>query len=90
MKETILKISNPTPKVQIQPNEDQLQPEISQSSEINLAEESQSSEPELEQTDIEKPTSMQFAKTSYSGWKASDILREIRLDSFEIDDLDLD
>jgi hypothetical protein len=86
MKESIIKISKPTPKVPIQPPEDEPQPETTQNQENSLPEEL----PQPEQIDFAQPTSISFTNTSYSGWKVSDILREIRLDSFAIDDDDLD
>jgi hypothetical protein len=84
MKETIISISKPIPKVQPKPIEDDPQSEISLTAEINLLEELQQPEP----IDLSQPASMTFTNTSGSGWKVSDILREIRLDRFEIDDMD--
>ncbi len=85
MKETIISISKPVPKVQAKPIEDDPQPEITQTAEISLPEELQQPEP----IDLSQPASMTFTNTSGSGWKVSDILREIRLDRFEIDDDDI-
>ncbi|WP_460207006.1 hypothetical protein [Scytonema sp. NUACC21] len=82
MKESIIKISKPIPKVQTQPSDSELEPSLSQTQEISLPEELE--EPEPEPIDIVEPVSMRFASTNSSGWKASDILREIRLDSFEM------
>lgn len=82
MKESIIKISKPTPKIQSQQDEFELQPEVPEIEETEFSEELQ------ELTDIPQLPSMRFASSSSGGWKASDILREIRLDSFEICDLD--
>ncbi len=78
MKETIISISKPIPKVQIQPSLEEPQAEITQTEEISLTEELQ--QPEL--VDPIQSAPLQFASTSYGGWKPSDILREIRLDNF--------
>jgi hypothetical protein len=86
VKESIIKISNPTPKVPIQPEESELQSSLSQTEEISLPEGLQELESEL--IDIAEPISIPYASTGFSGWKTSDILREIRLDSFEIGCID--
>jgi hypothetical protein len=71
MKQSIIKISTPAPKVQAQPS----LPEADQRS---LPEEL----PEPESIDMHQPVPRSYTLSS-GGWKASDILREIRLDSFE-------
>ena len=86
MKESIIKISKPTPKVQVQSSESELQQEMTLPQEISLPEELL--EPESEPMDIAEPTSCRSASTDSSGWRVSDILREIRLDTFEIGSAD--
>jgi predicted DNA binding CopG/RHH family protein len=82
-KESIIKISKPIPKVQIQQDESELQQQvITQTQETSLFQELQ--EQQTEQADITEPVNMRFASTDSSGWKVSEILREIRLDSFEM------
>ncbi|MDF5724155.1 MAG: hypothetical protein PUP91_27550 [Rhizonema sp. PD37] len=76
-KESIIKIS----KVYTQESESELQEDVALPQKISLAEELQ--ELELEPVDmIEELTSMKVIANYHSGWKVSDILREIRLDSF--------
>ena len=82
MKESIIKISKPIPKVQIDPSESEVQSNLTQTEEIPISEES--FEPESEPMDIAEPPSMRFGSTDSSGWRVSDILREIRLDNFEM------
>ena len=84
MKEKIIKISNPIPKVQVQPSEPELQSDLTQPQEISLPEELLEPEP----IDIAEPASMRLARTNSNGWKVSDILREIRMDNFETGDAD--
>lgn len=84
MKESIIKISTPIPKVQLKPSEDELQPEIIQTEEDSWREKLRQPELEPELVDITQPTSPRYATPYSSGWKVSDILREIRLDSFEM------
>jgi hypothetical protein len=84
MKETIISISKPVPKVQAKPIEDDPQPEITQAEEISLFEELQQQQP----IDFTPPASTSFISTSHGGWKVSDILREIRLDNFDMANLD--
>jgi hypothetical protein len=84
VKESIISISKPTPKVQPKPLEDEPQPEITQTEEISWTEELQ----QPESLDPIRPTLSSFASTSYGGWKPSDILREIRLDNFDIGSTD--
>ncbi|MBR8840433.1 MAG: hypothetical protein DSM106950_42225 [Stigonema ocellatum SAG 48.90 = DSM 106950] len=80
VKESIISISKPIPKVKVQPSEPESeQPVIEQKQELDLSEESS------ESIIVTEPTLTRFTSTSYSGWKASDILREIRLDNFEMD-----
>lgn len=86
MKEKIIKISNPIPKVQVQPSEPELQSDLTQPQEISLPEELLEPEPEL--IDIAEPASMRLGSTNSNGWKVSDILREIRMDNFETGDAD--
>jgi len=82
-KESIIKISKPIPKVQIQQDESELQQQvITQTQETSFFQELQ--EQQTEQADITEPVNMRFASTDSSGWKVSEILREIRLDSFEM------
>ena len=76
MKEKIIKISNPIPKVQVQPSEPELQSDLTQPQEIILPEE------------LLEPVSMTLGSTNSNGWKVSDILREIRMDNFEVGDAD--
>ncbi|ARV58477.1 hypothetical protein BZZ01_07325 [Nostocales cyanobacterium HT-58-2] len=80
-KETIIKISKPILKDQTQQEESELEQQevMTQTQEIE-----QSQQPNLEPIDIAQPANMRFASTGSSGWKASDILREIRLDSFSM------
>ncbi len=79
MKESIIKISKPTLKAPLEPPEDELlQEEITQTEEVSLPEKL----PQPEPTDFYQPASISFVTTSHGGWKASDILREIRLDNF--------
>ncbi|MFL9458514.1 MULTISPECIES: hypothetical protein [Nostocales] len=72
MKQSIIKISTPAPKVQAQPG---------------LPEADQTSLPEELPIEPESIDMYQAVSRSYTvssgGWKPSDILREIRLDSFE-------
>ncbi|NMG08778.1 hypothetical protein [Brasilonema sp. UFV-L1] len=78
-KETIIKISKSIIKDQTQQNEDESQQlEIS----IQTPTIEQSQELYLEPIDIVEPVNQSFGNIGYSGWKESDILREIRLDSF--------
>ncbi|MUG91856.1 hypothetical protein F7734_04960 [Scytonema sp. UIC 10036] len=71
MKQSIIKISTPAPKVQ---------------GELGLPEADQTSLPEEllepESIDMHQPVPRNYTVSS-GGWKASDILREMRLDSFE-------
>lgn len=83
-KESIIKISTPMSKVQTQPDESELEQETTQTQEIAISEELQQPP---EPIDV-APASIRFASTHSNGWKASDILREIRLDSFEMSGLD--
>ncbi|NJM72246.1 MAG: hypothetical protein HC862_19870 [Scytonema sp. RU_4_4] len=72
-----------SPKNQIQQDESELQKQvITQTQETTLFQELQ--EQQTEQVDITKPANMRFDSTDSSGWKVSEILREIRLDSFEM------
>ena len=83
MKETIIKISKPIPKFQTQPDESGVQKEVNtQAQETKLPEELY--QPDPEPTESEQSASMMFASTNSHGWKTSDILREIRLDRFEM------
>ncbi|MDF5715907.1 MAG: hypothetical protein PUP93_18990 [Rhizonema sp. NSF051] len=76
-KESIIKIS----KVHTKESESELQEEVTLLQKISLSEELQGLE--LEPVDmIEELTSMKVTANYHSGWKVSDILREIRLDSF--------
>lgn len=86
MKETILKISNPMPKVKVQTEESELPSSSTPAQETAIIEELPSPEPE--QTDTVEPKNVKYATTYHSGWKASDILREIRLDSFGMGSVD--
>ncbi len=85
MKESIIKISTPIPKVQLKSSEDELLSEITPAEEISWTEELQQLEPEP--IDFTQQTSTRFATPYSSGWKVSDILREIRLDNFEMGDV---
>ncbi len=93
MKESIIKISTPIPKVQLKPSEDESQVDITQAEEISWGEELQQlesepePEPEPEPIDFTQPNSARFVTPYSSGWKVSDILREIRLDNFEMGDI---
>ncbi len=78
MKETIISISKPIPKVPREPPLEEPQSEITQTEEISLTEELQQPEP----IDPAQSAPFQLVSTSYGGWKPSDILREIRLDNF--------
>ncbi|MFL9459006.1 hypothetical protein AB0758_49555 [Tolypothrix bouteillei VB521301_2] len=71
MKQSIIKISTPAPKVQAQPN-------LPEADRTSLPEELL----EPESIDMYQPVSRNYSVSS-GGWKPSDILREIRLDSFE-------
>lgn len=83
MKESIIKISKPAPKVPPQSSDSELQSSVTQTEEISIPEEPQ--ELELEPIDmLAEPAYARFASTNSSGWKASDILREIRLDNFDM------
>ncbi|MBR8836440.1 MAG: hypothetical protein DSM106950_21080 [Stigonema ocellatum SAG 48.90 = DSM 106950] len=82
MKESIIKISKPIPKVQPQPSESEIQSNLTQTQELSSKEEL--TEPEPEPIDMAEPGLMRFASTDSHGWKVSDILREIRLDNFEM------
>jgi hypothetical protein len=102
VKESIIKIIKPIQKAQPQPgDEEQLQPQLMPSQEISLTEESlqpqtqpksqlqPQPQPQTESTDIADiahPAQMRFVIPDASGWKVSDILREIRLDNFQLDD----
>lgn len=88
MDESIIKILKPIPKVQTQPDEFELQSGLTQTQEISSFRE-ESPSPEPEPLDIPEPTMMRFVSTDSSGWRVSDILREIRLDNFETGDVDL-
>lgn len=75
VKEKILKISTPTPKTPIKqlPVDDWEQ-------QTNVSEEIKTEELQQPQpVDFNSPVG--FTNTSGSGWKVSDILREIRLDN---------
>jgi hypothetical protein len=87
-KERIIKISKPISKDQNQPNEVELpqQEVITLPQQSELPEQLQELEPE--RADMMEPERTRFATTNYSGWQASDILREIRLDSFEMGSVD--
>ena len=80
MNESIIKILKPTPKVQPKDSESELQSTSTQPQETSLLRESLEVEPEP--IDIAEPTSKRYAPTNSSGWRVSDILREIRLDGF--------
>ncbi|MUG97518.1 hypothetical protein F7734_36430 [Scytonema sp. UIC 10036] len=83
MKESIIKISKPVPKVPPQSSDSELLSIMTQPEEFSIPEEPQ--EPELEPVDtLAEPAYAKFASTNSSGWKASDILREIRLDYFDM------
>lgn len=84
MKESIIRISTPIPKVQVQPGSPELQSSSTQPQETSLPEDLLEPEP----MDIVEPASMRFGSTDSSGWRVSDILREIRLDNFELGGLD--
>lgn len=86
MKESIIKISTPIPKVPLKSSEDELLSEITQAEEISWTEELQQ-QLEPEPIDFTPQTSTRFATPYSSGWKVSDILREIRLDNFETGDV---
>ncbi len=87
MDESIIRILKPIPKVQTQPDESELQPGSAQTQEISSFREELPS-PDLEPLSTAEPTLMRFVSTDSSGWRVSDILREIRLDNFETGDLD--
>ncbi|MDF5712744.1 MAG: hypothetical protein PUP93_02375 [Rhizonema sp. NSF051] len=91
MKESIIKISTPIAKVQLKPSEDESQVDITQAEEISWGEELQQlesePEPEPEPIDFRQQNSARFVTPYSSGWKVSDILREIRLDNFEMGDI---
>jgi len=88
MKESIVRILTPDPKVPIQqpPSDEPLQEITLTQEEIAMSEELP--QPEQEPMDIIEPASMRFVSTDSSGWRVSDILREIRLDNFELGSLD--
>ncbi len=84
MKESIIKISQPVPKVPPLSSDSELLSSVTQTEEISIPEEPQ--ELDLEPLDmLAEPTYARFDTTNSSGWKASDILREIRLDNFDMD-----
>ncbi|MDF5733040.1 MAG: hypothetical protein PUP92_34885 [Rhizonema sp. PD38] len=87
MKESIIKISTPISKVQLKPSEDESQVDTTPSEEISWQEELQQLESEPEPVDFTQPNSARFVTPYSSGWKVSDILREIRLDNFEMGDI---
>ena len=86
MDESIIKILKPIPKVQLKPSESELQLSSTQPKETSLPKELLC--PESELIDMAEPISMRVANTGHSGWKVSDILREIRLDSFGMGSVD--
>ncbi|MEC4811751.1 MAG: hypothetical protein SAK29_00450 [Scytonema sp. PMC 1069.18] len=86
MKESIIRISDPAPKVPIQPEPLEPQSSLDETEEVDLPKELQELESEL--IDIAEPISISYASTGFSGWKTSDILREIRLDSFDMGCMD--
>ena len=80
MSESIVKILKPTPKVQPKLSESELQSASPQPQETGLLEELLEAEPEP--IDVAYPTPVRYAQLNPSGWKVSDVLREIRLDNF--------
>lgn len=83
MKESIIKISKPLPKVPPQSSDSELLSIVTQTEEFSIPEEPR--ELNLEPIDmLAEPAYPRFASTNSSGWKASDILREVRLDYFDI------
>lgn len=87
MKESIIRISKPAPKVPLESNDSELLSFVTQPEELNIPEEPQEPEPELTDMLAERAYP-RFASTNSSGWRASDILREIRLDNFYVDGAD--
>ncbi len=78
MKQTLISIS----KVQIQQDESDLQLSSIETQETAIIEEL------AEPTDIVESKNVKYAGTYYNGWKVSEILREIRLDNFEMGSVD--
>ncbi|MDF5733402.1 MAG: hypothetical protein PUP92_36850 [Rhizonema sp. PD38] len=79
MNKDLIKIIKPTPKAQPKDSESELQPASTQPQEISLPEELLETEPES--MDVESEP-RRYAQMNPSGWKVSDVLREIRLDNF--------
>lgn len=79
MKESLISISKPAPKPLPQ-EESELPSNLTEPEDVSMSEEL----PEPEPTYISQPASMSFANNHSSGWKVSDILREIRLDNFDM------
>ena len=76
----LIKILKPSPKVQPKDSESEIQSDPTQPQETNLLEEVL--KVEEEPTGVVEPVSTRYAQLNPSGWKVSDVLREIRLDSF--------
>ncbi len=76
VKQTLISIS----KVQIQQDESELSSIETQETAII--------EELAESTDIVEPKNVKYAGTYHNGWKVSEILREIRLDNFEMGSVD--
>lgn len=81
MNKDLIKILKPTPKVQPKDSESELQSPSTQPQETSLPEELLD-EAEPESIDVAEPPPRRYAQINPSGWKVSDILREIRLDNF--------
>ena len=80
MNKDLIKILKPTPKVQPKDSESELQSPSTQPQETSLPSELLEAEPES--VDVAEPPLMRYAQINPSGWKVSDVLREIGLDNF--------
>ena len=81
MNKDIIKILKPTPKVQPKDSESELKSDLTQPQEPSLLEELLEADPP-EPTDVVEPVSTRYAQLNPCGWKVSDGLREILLESF--------
>ncbi len=81
-KESIIKISTPILKAPTLDADSEVQSDVNPAEEINLPEELQ--QPHLDAIYFAEPVMVKVSNMNSGGWKASDILREIRLDSFDM------
>lgn len=85
MKESIIKISTPISKFSVEQLPVDNSPlETTLGEDINRTEELE----QLKLIHLNPSVGFIHTNTSHSGWKVSDILREIRLDNLEMDGLD--